>query len=113
MIEDGKRVKGGVNDRPKSKRPPPPKGQGGFEKQLNIPILIGHNQGNQIGRIYQKESSFFFEFSERVKITEEMLSDIFGGIGFKVEDYTIEGESRIIKSGQILEFSWNGVKPHR
>lgn len=31
MIEEGKVVKGGLNDRPKSKRPLPPKGQG-FKK---------------------------------------------------------------------------------
>ena len=41
-ISEGKVVKGGVNVKPTGKRPPPPKGQGGFAGNSNI-VTTGGN----------------------------------------------------------------------
>ncbi len=73
---------------------------------LKLPLLMNHDINKPIGAIVQRaDGRFEFNFTDDVRITDEILFDVFGGVGILVTEMVEEEGVRIIKAGQILEFS--------
>lgn len=70
-----------------------------------IPILMRHETDNIIGKVEKTEDGYKFTFSKEVKITREMLFEIFGGAGIKITEMEEDNGILYIKEGYILEFS--------
>ena len=72
----------------------------------DIPILVQHDHSQKpIGRVLATDRGLSVQFREDVRITREMLFDIFGGAGIRVDEMERDGDLLIVKAGTILEFS--------
>lgn len=73
---------------------------------ITIPILVGHDStAAPIGIVREIDGKLCVEFRADVRMTREMVFEIFGGAGLLVTETTIEDGVIIIRKGEILEFS--------
>ena len=71
-------------------------------------ILAQHDHRHVIGSVLPTAngSGLRFKIKKDVFITSDMLHDIFGNIGYKIEEYESLGDGRIrVIAGTILEWS--------
>ena len=72
----------------------------------STPILWAHDRTRQIGVVEQGGEVMKFRFDEDVLISRDNLFEIFGGAGIRVtESELLPDGTRLIKAGQIMEFS--------
>ena len=73
---------------------------------MNIPILIKHDQEQEVGQVYTKDGGLYFEFPKDSKISRDRFFSTFG-VGFAVIDanYGAENDEFWIIKGRIYEFS--------
>lgn len=73
---------------------------------MTIPILRGHDHDHPIGFVEaMSNGSFRFHFAAEVKVTRPMFEEIFGNVGYRITKQDLEGDTIIIREGEILEFS--------
>ncbi len=73
-----------------------------------IPILLNHDpSAKPIGYVLSHaDGSLRVRISKDVRITREMLFDIFGGAGIRINSSALEKDgTMVIHEGTILEFS--------
>ena len=76
---------------------------------MTLPIFIDRDISKPIGIIRNEDGKILFEFHEDVEITREMMFGIFGNAGIMVTEAQRDNDNIIIKSGEILEFSFSNV----
>lgn len=75
----------------------------------DIPVLWNHDHTKQpLGRLHVVDGRLFCEFTGDMKITDAALFEIFGGAGIRVTEAEMIDGVRVIKKGEIFEFSLSG-----
>lgn len=77
----------------------------GAEENMNIPILINHDQSKPIGFVEVIDGAPHVRFADDVRITLDMAFQIFGDAGLQVLEATEEAGVMLIRHGRILEWS--------
>lgn len=72
------------------------------------PILWCHDHSRPIGHVEATDDGTLkFHFTDDVRVSEQALFEIFGGVGMRVTDMEVLPDgTRLIKAGQIMEFSF-------
>lgn len=71
-----------------------------------LPILWNHDFTKPIGVVEAADGQLKFRFGEDIKITHEAMFQIFGDAGIKVTEMEmLEDGTRLIKAGELVEFS--------
>lgn len=71
-------------------------------------ILWRHDHARPIGVVEPVGDKLCFRFNDDVVVHEDALFEIFGGAGIRVTESEWRSAARIVKAGEILEFSYLG-----
>ena len=72
---------------------------------MNLPILKNHDSTKMIGVVYSEGGNLKVKFTEDQEITHEKFCEIFGNVGYLLNEHSRKDGNIIIKKATILSFS--------